>query len=400
MFRLMANCCLWLKRWREPIRKVTLVMVGLDNAGKTAALKGIQGESPEDVAPTVGFSRIDLKQETFEVTIYDLGGGKKIRDIWKNYYAESFGVIFVLDSSDIDRMEEVKDTVANVLRHPKVAGKPVLVLANKQDCDGALSEACIIEILKLENLVNANKCRCLIKPCCAVWGYGKNVDQAIKKGLTWLLTTIAKDYDGLQDRVQNDTMEQKAQEEQEKQERAERVRKIREEREQKEREGTEKDDNSLNQFADDEPNPQINPFQPISKVISVNEEKIRRQKEKNQIKSNEEHLQNIVDKEAPKMEEGIGDDIQNADQVKSDANAEASTKQREEETGHDRKIPGSGKKKIKKIRMKRKNKVEPISTDDDSENSSPSPLTDFFKKLFPPVQASQKPNSDTHDVIS
>uniref|UniRef100_A0A8D2B8D5 Uncharacterized protein n=1 Tax=Sciurus vulgaris TaxID=55149 RepID=A0A8D2B8D5_SCIVU len=34
MFSLMANCCNWFKRWREPVRKVTLVLVGRDNAGK------------------------------------------------------------------------------------------------------------------------------------------------------------------------------------------------------------------------------------------------------------------------------------------------------------------------------------------------------------------------------
>ncbi|CAH2219523.1 ADP-ribosylation factor 13B isoform X1 [Pelobates cultripes] len=127
MFSLMANCCSWLKRWREPVRKVTLVMVGLDNAGKTATVKGIQGESPEDVAPTVGFSKADIKQGRFEITIFDLGGGKRIRGIWKNYYAESYGVVFVIDSSDVERMEETKETMAEVLRHPRISGKPILV---------------------------------------------------------------------------------------------------------------------------------------------------------------------------------------------------------------------------------------------------------------------------------
>lgn len=84
-------------------------------------------ESPEDVAPTVGFSKIDLKQGRFEVTIFDLGGGKRIRGIWKNYYAESYGIIFVVDSSDVERMEETKETMSEVLRHPKISGKPVLV---------------------------------------------------------------------------------------------------------------------------------------------------------------------------------------------------------------------------------------------------------------------------------
>ncbi|KAF3857094.1 hypothetical protein F7725_008953 [Dissostichus mawsoni] len=184
-----------------PNRKVTLVMVGLDNAGKTATVRGIQGENPQDVAPTVGFSKVDLKQGKFEVTIFDLGGGKRIRGIWKNYYSESHGVVFVVDSSDVQRIQE---------------------LANKQDQEGALAEADIIENLSLEKLVNENKCLCQIEPCSAVLGYGKKVDKSIKKGLKWLLNNIAKDYEAITERVQKDTAEQRAQEEQDKKERAER----------------------------------------------------------------------------------------------------------------------------------------------------------------------------------
>uniref|UniRef100_A0A480T6P0 ADP-ribosylation factor-like protein 13B isoform 1 n=1 Tax=Sus scrofa TaxID=9823 RepID=A0A480T6P0_PIG len=266
MFSLMANCCGWFKRWREPVRKVTLVMVGLDNAGKTATAKGIQGEYPEDVAPTVGFSKIDLRQGKFEVTIFDLGGGKRIRGIWKNYYAESYGVIFVVDSSDEERMEETKETMSEVLRHPRISGKPILVLANKQDKEGALGEADVIECLSLEKLVNEHKCLCQIEPCSAVLGYGKKIDKSIKKGLYWLLHIIARDFDALNERIQKDTTEQRALEEQEKRERAERVRKLREEREQREQEQAEH--HGTSGLAELDPEPIIvNPFQPIASVI-------------------------------------------------------------------------------------------------------------------------------------
>ncbi|XP_013881247.1 ADP-ribosylation factor-like protein 13B, partial [Austrofundulus limnaeus] len=220
-------------------RKVTLVMVGLDNAGKTATVRGIQGENPQDVAPTVGFSKVDLKQGKFEVTIFDLGGGKRIRGIWKNYYSESHGVVFVVDSSDVQRIQETRETMTEVLQHPRIAGKPVLVLANKQDQEGALAEADIIENLSLEKLVNENKCLCQIEPCSAVLGCGKKLDKSIKKGLNWLLSNIAKDYEAIAERVQKDTAEQRALEEQDKKERAERVRRIREERDRLEREEAE-----------------------------------------------------------------------------------------------------------------------------------------------------------------
>lgn len=89
--------------------------------------ESLLSDNPLDVAPTVGFSKVDLKQGKFEVTIFDLGGGKRIRGIWKNYYSESYGVVFVVDSSDVQRIQETRDTMAEVLRHPRIAGKPVLV---------------------------------------------------------------------------------------------------------------------------------------------------------------------------------------------------------------------------------------------------------------------------------
>ncbi|XP_076834287.1 ADP-ribosylation factor-like protein 13B [Brachyhypopomus gauderio] len=270
----MASCCSWLKRWRKPAKKVTLLMVGLDNAGKTAAVRGIQGENPVNVAPTVGFSKVDLKQGKFQVTIFDLGGGTRIRGIWENYYSESHGVVFVVDSSDIQRIHETRATLAEVLRHPRIAGKPVLVLANKQDQDGALLEGEIIESLSLEKLVNEHKCRCQLEPCSAVLGYGRTVDKSIRRGLKWLLSNIAEDYEAIAERVRRDTAKQRAWEEQDRKERAERVRKIREERDRKEREEAEQEERRVEEKKEVEEGANMpNPFQPIYNVVHEEDNK-------------------------------------------------------------------------------------------------------------------------------
>ncbi|XP_051559558.1 ADP-ribosylation factor-like protein 13B isoform X1 [Myxocyprinus asiaticus] len=397
MFSLMANCCNWLKRWREPARKVTLVMVGLDNAGKTATVRGIQGESPSDVAPTVGFSKVDLKQGKFQVTIFDLGGGKRIRGIWNNYYSESYGVVFVVDSSDVQRIQETRDTMAEVLRHPRIAGKPVLVLANKQDQDGALAEADIIESLSLEKLVNENKCLCQIEPCSAVLGYGKKVDKSIKNGLNWLLTNIAKDYEAISERVQRDTAEQKAQEEQDKKERAERVRRIREERDKQEQDGRtvkeELDDVSM-----------VNPFQPLNNFVTENQDRLRKEKEMQ--RQSEEGQQGSLQEQTALQDEEEEDDEESERQTPESTESGAVEQ---------------AKKKTSKLRLKRKHRVDPLRVDEATPKNPPPPSlpvgwatpkvsrlpkleplgdtrpSDFYGKPLPPVSIRQRPNSDTHD---
>lgn len=80
-----------------------------------------------ETIPTVGFSKETMKLDKYDITLYDLGGGKKIRGIWKNYFAEVYGVVYVVDSSTPDRMEEAQNTLKEVLEHPHVSGKPVLM---------------------------------------------------------------------------------------------------------------------------------------------------------------------------------------------------------------------------------------------------------------------------------
>ncbi|XP_069752279.1 ADP-ribosylation factor-like protein 13B [Narcine bancroftii] len=207
MLSLIANCCTWARKVQEPVRNVTLLILGLSSAGKTSILKGIQKESPYLIRPKGKFSRTDLTVDRFNVTVFDLGGGGKTQGTWKNYYSAVHGLIFIVDSTDVKRMEEAGKVLSEVMKNEKMSGKPVLVLANKQDKAEALPEFDIIEQLSLGKQANENKSICHIEPCSATLDYAeKKLDKTILKGLRWLLHTIAKDYTSLCTRVLQDTM--------------------------------------------------------------------------------------------------------------------------------------------------------------------------------------------------
>ncbi|XP_078402371.1 ADP-ribosylation factor-like protein 13B [Cetorhinus maximus] len=276
MFSLITNCCIWAQKVQEPIRNVTLLILGLSHAGKTAILKGIQKESPYLIHPNGGFSRTDLMVDRFNVTLFDLGGGEKVRSTWKNYYSEAHGFIFVVDSTDVKRMGEAGNVLSEVLKHQKMSGKPGLILANKQDKAEALPEFDIVEQISLGKLANENKSICHIEPCSATLDYAeKKLDKTILKGLRWLLRAIAKDYTNLCTRLLHDTLAPKTKE-QEQSEGAQPICRIQGERKRRTRVGLEMQKTQHLKDLEATPHTKINPLKRINNTITAqNEEKIK-----------------------------------------------------------------------------------------------------------------------------
>ncbi|XP_037791154.1 ADP-ribosylation factor-like protein 13B isoform X3 [Penaeus monodon] len=229
----MGNCLLLLGLKKQK-RPVTLLLVGLDNAGKTTAAKGIVGDPVEDTTPTVGFAPEYLEYRGCEITIYDLGGGSRIRPVWSKYFSEVHGVIFVVDSSDPNRIQECRDVLSNLLSDRKVAGKPVLILANKQDVEGAMDEIDLVESLKIEQVVNKYKCPTRVETCSAITTRKEKPDKPIADGFRWLIDTIVVHYKEINKRVDADMETERKLLEKEMEERRERIRKLRAERERQE----------------------------------------------------------------------------------------------------------------------------------------------------------------------
>merc|ERR1719219_1986240 len=84
--------------------EVKMVMVGLDAAGKTTILYKLKLSEVVTTIPTIGFNVETVEYKNINFTVWDVGGQDKIRPLWKHYYHNTQGIIFVVDSNDKERI--------------------------------------------------------------------------------------------------------------------------------------------------------------------------------------------------------------------------------------------------------------------------------------------------------
>merc|ERR1711981_1284307 len=118
--------------------EMRILMVGLDAAGKTTVLYKLKIGEVVTTIPTIGFNVETVDYKNIRFTVWDIGGQDKIRPLWRHYYENANGIIFVIDSNDRDRMQEAKAELDNLLKEDELKDAVVLVFANKQDLPNAM----------------------------------------------------------------------------------------------------------------------------------------------------------------------------------------------------------------------------------------------------------------------
>ena len=111
-------------------------MFGLDDAGKTTILYIIKLGTKIITIPTIGFNveTIDNENQEKSMTIWDVGGNKKIRPLWKHYFSNTNGLIWVYDMSKKETYEESQNELKSILYEPDIKSDiPLLIIANKSD---------------------------------------------------------------------------------------------------------------------------------------------------------------------------------------------------------------------------------------------------------------------------
>uniref|UniRef100_A0A914IBR9 ADP-ribosylation factor n=1 Tax=Globodera rostochiensis TaxID=31243 RepID=A0A914IBR9_GLORO len=158
-------------------REVRILMVGLDAAGKTTILYKLKLGEIVTTIPTIGFNVETVEYRNISFTVWDVGGQDKIRPLWRYYYQNTQGLIFVVDSNDRERVGEAREELMRMLAEDELRDAVLLVFANKQDLPNAMNAAELTDRLGLHNLRNRNW---YIQATCATSGDG------LYEGLDWL----------------------------------------------------------------------------------------------------------------------------------------------------------------------------------------------------------------------
>lgn len=162
-------------------QEVRILMVGLDAAGKTTILYKLKlGESVTTI-PTIGFNVETVEYKNLKFTMWDVGGQDKLRPLWRHYFQNTNGVIFVVDSNDSARIGKARDELQKMLAEDELRNAVLLVFANKQDLPQAMSATDVTEKLGLHSLRQRTW---FLQGCCATTAQG------LHEGLDWLASNI------------------------------------------------------------------------------------------------------------------------------------------------------------------------------------------------------------------
>ncbi|VDM07472.1 unnamed protein product [Wuchereria bancrofti] len=184
--------------WERLRRKSNyyIVIVGLDNAGKTTFLEQIKSRfiknyqmlNPLKITSTVGLNgRISagtIVLGSVRLSFWDLGGQEELQSLWHKYFEDSQALIFVVDSCDSDRFPEVSEAFKLIMNSEAVQKMPVLVACNKND----IEECTGTEIIRVLTTDDRHMGDLALIPISALQGL--NIDRCMR----WLCTVLTRNH--------------------------------------------------------------------------------------------------------------------------------------------------------------------------------------------------------------
>ncbi|KAJ0012722.1 hypothetical protein NQD34_017056 [Periophthalmus magnuspinnatus] len=164
-------------------KQMRILMVGLDAAGKTTILYKLKLGEIVTTIPTIGFNVETVEYKNICFTVWDVGGQDKIRPLWRHYFQNTQGLIFVVDSNDRERIAEAEEELTKMIQEDELKDAAILVFANKQDLPNAMGVSELTDKLRLHSWRDKTW---HIQATCATEGTG------LYEGLDWLSSELEK----------------------------------------------------------------------------------------------------------------------------------------------------------------------------------------------------------------
>jgi small GTP-binding protein len=135
--------------------------------------------------PTIGFNVETIEHKGFNLNVWDIGGQDRIRNLWRHYFHNTQGLIFVIDSNDTNRIDESREILFRLLDEDELRDSVLLIYANKQDLPKAIKLLDLADRLRINSITNR---AWHVQGTCATTGDG------LYEGLDWLGREISKRF--------------------------------------------------------------------------------------------------------------------------------------------------------------------------------------------------------------
>jgi len=162
------------------MRSGKIVLLGLDNAGKTTLMHLLTKNHLKQHNPTQNPTMEQTTIGNVHISLFDVGGHTIARRIWSDYYHAADAIVFLVDTADTDRLPESATMLHELLDDIPLTTTPILVLGNKIDAPGALSPPDLELALRLTSYLDATNCNVNLCMCSLVKKTGYH------EGFLWL----------------------------------------------------------------------------------------------------------------------------------------------------------------------------------------------------------------------